>query len=228
MSCFIEKQSSRAFQRYTTCLYYALYLRKYPFPMNIWPFAYLILVCSGRPWLLYIVACQGGGVSIKPITRTPTRHTLGPFSPLNRLTKLLLTLSQTKLHRFTKAGWVWHATIYYVNLDFWKGYGLLLKISPGLSLPSKSDNMPIPKTMGKAGMISNHCKSTRLNQNNWTANLIKSPCTWFSSDTTRSPVSKKNKNNLYILLYHLACNYYRSTNRMSRFLKDVASQLRWQ
>ena len=30
----------------------------------------------------------------------------------NRLTKLLLTLSQAKLHRFTKAGWVWHATIY--------------------------------------------------------------------------------------------------------------------
>ncbi len=34
------------------------------------------------PGLVYIVACQGGGVSIKPVTRTPTRHTLGPFSPL--------------------------------------------------------------------------------------------------------------------------------------------------
>ncbi len=31
-----------------------------------------------------IVACQGAGVSVKPVTRTPTRHTLGPFSPLNR------------------------------------------------------------------------------------------------------------------------------------------------
>ena len=31
-----------------------------------------------------IVACQGGRVSIKPVTRTPTRHTLGPFSPFNR------------------------------------------------------------------------------------------------------------------------------------------------
>ena len=31
---------------------------------------------------LYIVACQGGRVSIKPVTRAPTMHTLGPFSPL--------------------------------------------------------------------------------------------------------------------------------------------------
>ena len=31
---------------------------------------------------VYTVACQGGGVSIKPVIRTPTRHSLGPFSPL--------------------------------------------------------------------------------------------------------------------------------------------------
>ncbi len=35
---------------------------------------------------VYIVTCQGGGVSIKPVTRTPTRHTFGRFSPLNRWT----------------------------------------------------------------------------------------------------------------------------------------------
>ena len=36
-------------------------------------------------WILCIVACQWGGVSIKLVTRMPTRHTLGPFSPLNIL-----------------------------------------------------------------------------------------------------------------------------------------------
>ena len=36
----------------------------------------------------YIVMCQGGGVSIKPVFRMPTRHTLAPLSPLNRWTIL--------------------------------------------------------------------------------------------------------------------------------------------
>ncbi len=47
-----------------------------------------IQYCTEIEWqfMNYIVACQGAGVSIKPVTRTPTRHTLGPFSLLNRWT----------------------------------------------------------------------------------------------------------------------------------------------
>ena len=37
--------------------------------------------------LYYIVACQGGGVSIKPVTRILTRHTLG--APLARYTDMI-------------------------------------------------------------------------------------------------------------------------------------------
>ncbi len=45
--------------------------------------SFSIIMCKIRN---YIVACQVGGVSIKPVTRTPAGHTLEPFSPLNRWT----------------------------------------------------------------------------------------------------------------------------------------------
>ncbi len=33
--------------------------------------------------MVYIVTCQGGGVSMKPVTRTPTKHTLGSWLNYN-------------------------------------------------------------------------------------------------------------------------------------------------